>query len=67
MQDKQKMYQTFYSGALKGGFGTFNTGSWSQVEGESDEEDEDEEAEFERDNFTVEDGLRGRSNAHFNN
>lgn len=46
MQDKQKMYQTFYSGALKGGFGTFNTGSWSQVDGEDDDEDEDEEAEF---------------------
>ena len=59
MQDKEKMYKTFYSGALKGGFGTFN-----YEDEDEDDEEEDEEAEFERQNFAVED--RG-SNARFNN
>ena len=62
MQDKEKMYKTFYSGALKGGFGTFN-----YEDEDEDDEDEDEEAEFERENFAVDDGLRGGSNARFNN
>ena len=47
MQDKQKMLQTFYSGALKGGFASLHTGMWSQGIGEDDDEDdEDEEAEY---------------------
>ena len=60
MQDKEKMYKTFYSGALKGGFGTFNY----EDDEDEDDEDEDEEAEFERQNFAVEDG---GSSARFNN
>ena len=45
MQDKQKMFQTFYSGALKGGFGGFHVGQWSE---DDSEDDEDEEAEYDR-------------------
>jgi len=47
MQDKQKMLETFYQGALKGGFASLHTGMWSQgIDEDDDEEDEDEEAEY---------------------
>eukprot|EP00353_Schmidingerella_taraikaensis_P002247 CAMPEP_0185599020 /NCGR_PEP_ID=MMETSP0434-20130131/82401_1 /TAXON_ID=626734 ORGANISM="Favella taraikaensis, Strain Fe Narragansett Bay" /NCGR_SAMPLE_ID=MMETSP0434 /ASSEMBLY_ACC=CAM_ASM_000379 /LENGTH=127 /DNA_ID=CAMNT_0028228235 /DNA_START=2299 /DNA_END=2679 /DNA_ORIENTATION=+ len=62
MQDKQKMFSTFYSGALKGGFGGFHVGTWSE---EDEEDDEDEEAEYDREDETKgEGGQRRRSNAH---
>ena len=64
MQDKQKMFATFYSGALKGGFAGFHVGQW---DGEEDSEDEeDEEAEYDREDAKGDsDGeKRRRSKAH---